>query len=184
MNGISLKSMSNTLMSFVRAEDQIAGYCPNCKGLFRFSEVELFYIPDRKTDFLSELRKKEEELEGRIGEEREDAIKRSRASLMGKLFETVRPFLPEFSYNPGDLRAIWNPVDFVCFNGLALNRDVDSITFVEVKSGRATLTGVERSIREAVENGKVSFETVTHPDLKGLIEVAEIPTLKTRSKNS
>jgi len=54
-------------------------------------------------------------------------------------------------------------VDFVSFNGLAMNRDVESITFIEVKSGRSSLTNVERSILEAVKNGKVSFETVTHP---------------------
>jgi len=157
------KNMVNMVLDVMRAEDQIAGYCPICHELFRISEVELFYIPDRKKDFLAEFRKKERELEERIDEEREDAINRSRASLMGKLFETVRPYLPDFRYHPGDLRGIWNPVDFVSFNGLAMNRDVESITFIEVKSGRSNLTNVERSILEAVKNGKVSFETVTHP---------------------
>lgn len=158
-----MRDMSNMVLNVIRAEDQIAGFCPVCHELFRLSEVELFYAPDRKKDFLAELRKKSRELNDRIDEEREDAIKRSRSTLMGKLFETVRPFLPEFNHHPGDLRSIWNPVDFVSFNGLALNRTVDSITFIEVKTGRSTLSGVERSIQEAVENGKISFETVTHP---------------------
>jgi len=155
------RSTADTILSVVRAEDQIAGFCPDCGNLFRLSEVELFYIPDRKNDFLTELRKKQSELEDRVREERTDAIKRSRASLMGNLFETIRPFLPEFSHLPGDLRSIWDPVDYISFNGLALNRDVDSITFVEVKSGRSSLSTVEHSIREAIENGKVTFETVT-----------------------
>jgi len=127
------------------------------------SEIELFYIPDRKMDFLAEVRKKERDLEERINEERVDAINRSRSVLMGKLFETVRPFLPEFDHHPGDLRSIWNPVDFVSFNGLAVNRVVESITFIEVKSGKSTLSGVEKSIQKVVESGKISFETVTHP---------------------
>lgn len=155
--------MSEAVMRIIRVENLIAGYCPNCHEMFRLSEVELFYIPDRKKDFLEELRNKQRELEQQILTERHDAIKRSRSSLMGKLFESVRPYLPEFNYHPGDLRSIWNPVDFVSFNGLAMNRDVDSITFVEIKSGRSTLSTVERSIKEAVEKGKVSFETVTHP---------------------
>ena len=183
MAGISIESMSSTIIDVVRAEDRIAGNCPNCKKQFRLSEVELFYIPDRKEDFLAAIRKREQELDQRIDEERQDAIKRSRASIQGKVFATVRPFLPSFNYYPGDLRAIWNPVDYVCFNGLAVNRDVESITFVEVKSGKANLSGVERSVREAVQHGKVSFETVTHPDLNGLTEVAEIPTPKTRNKS-
>ncbi len=155
------RAMADTVLALVRTEDQLAGFCPDCGNLFRLSEVELFYIPDRKKDFLTELRKKQAELEDRVREERTDAIKRSRASLMGNLFETVRPFLPKFSHHPGDLRSIWDPVDYISFNGLALNRDVDSITFVEVKSGRSSLSAVERSIREAIENGRVTFETVT-----------------------
>jgi predicted Holliday junction resolvase-like endonuclease len=155
------KTMAETFVSLIRTEDKIAGLCPSCDTMFKLSEVELFYIPDRKDDFLSELRKREAELDDRIKEERVDAIKRSRASLMGNLFETVRPFLPEFSHHPGDLRSIWDPVDYISFNGLALNRDVDSVTFVEVKSGRSSLSTVERSIKEAVENGNVNFETVT-----------------------
>ncbi len=129
------KTSAFNVISMIRTEDQIAGFCPNCQDMFRLSEVELFYIPDRKNDFLTELRRKESELEERIHSERQDAVKRSRASLMGNLFESVRPFLPEFSHHPGDLRSIWDPVDYISFNGLALNRDVESITFVEVKSG-------------------------------------------------
>jgi len=170
---IPIKDISAMVLNVMRAEDQIAGCCPSCHNLFRLSEIELFYIPDRKKDFLTELRKKEHELDERIDEERQDAINRSRASLMGKLFETVRPFLPDFKYHPGDLRGIWNPVDFVSFNGLALNRDVESVTFVEVKTGRSGLTGVERSIREAVEKGKVFFDTVTHPG--PLTDVRKLP---------
>ena len=155
------RGMADTIVSVVRAEDQIAGFCPDCGNMFRLSEAELFYIPDRKNDFLTELRKKQAELDEKVRDERSDAIRRSRASLMGSLFETVRPFLPDFSHHPGDLRSIWDPVDFISFNGLALNRDVDSITFVEVKSGRSSLSTIERSIKDAVEKGRVSFETVT-----------------------
>lgn len=160
MNDPIARTLADEVVSVIRAEDQIAGFCPNCQELFRLSEVELFYIPDRKDDFLGELRRKELELEDRVKSERQDAIKRSRASLMGNLFESIRPFLPEFNHHPGDLRGIWDPVDYISFNGLSLNRDVDSITFVEVKSGRSTLSSVERSIKNVVERGRITFETV------------------------
>lgn len=140
----------------------MAGYCPSCTGMFRLSEVELFYIPDRRRDFLSEIRKKESELEQRVAIERNDAVKRSRSALMGSLVESMRPFLPGFKHHPGDLRSIWHPVDYISFNGLAA-REVQSISIVEVKSGRSVLSGVERSIQKAVEEGKVTFETVTAP---------------------
>jgi len=181
LTSVLSRNMPNLVLNIIRAEDQIAGYCPSCRELFRLSEVELFYITDRKKDFLAELRKKQRELDERIDEEREDAIKRSRASLMGKLFETVRPFLPDFGYHPGDLRSIWNPIDFVSFNGLALNRDVESITFIEVKSGRSSLSGVERSIQDVVNRGKVGFQTITHPSAIASKEGHELLLEKTRS---
>lgn len=152
--------ISKSFLNFVRAEDQIGGYCPHCQELFRLSEIELFYIPDRKRDFLTELRKKERELKEQEDKIREDARKRSRSVIMGQLFEQVRPFLPGFRYEPGDLRSIWKPIDYVCFNGLSLKGQVDRITFIEVKSGQAHLTQAERSVQKAVEDGNVGFETV------------------------
>jgi predicted Holliday junction resolvase-like endonuclease len=160
---VSLKQLSVQFRDFVKVEDQLAAFCPLCHGLIRLSEMEMFYIPDRKEDFLMELRKRARELDDQKLEIRKDAIKRSRSKLMGDLFEQVRPFLPGFEYEPGDLRSIWDPVDYVCFHGLALNREVEGITFIEVKSGRSTLSGVERSIRQAVERKNVSFKVVEHP---------------------
>jgi len=78
---IPSKNLTETVISVIRTEDQMAGFCPSCRGMFRLSEVELFYIPDRKKDFLGELRKKESELDERVDEERRDALKRSRAAL-------------------------------------------------------------------------------------------------------
>jgi len=148
------------ILDVIRAEDQIAGRCPRCHQLFRLSEVEIFYIPDREGDFLMELRNKERELNQRICEIREDAIKRSRSSILGLVSENLRPYLSGFEYNPRDLRSIWNPIDYVSFNGLALNRCVESITFIEIKTGNSSLSGVERSIRDAVAKGKVHFKIV------------------------
>jgi len=72
-------------------------------------------------------------------------------------------------------------VDFVSFNGLALNRYVQSITFVEVKSGRSKLSGVERSIQEAIESGKVSFDTVTHSVQNAFKIPMELPLQRNRN---
>jgi predicted Holliday junction resolvase-like endonuclease len=162
MLGIPSREVSETVISVIRSNDQMAGYCPSCRDIFRLSEVELFYIPDRKRDFLSKIRKKESDLAQRVMDERNDAIKRSRSALMGSLVETVRPFLPGFKHHPSDLRGIWDPVDYISFNGLA-TRDVESITFLEVKTGRSNLNGIERSIQQAIDRGRVTFETVTRP---------------------
>lgn len=157
---MAVRALTQNFRDFIRAEDQIAGLCPLCNQLIRLSEMELFYIPDRKDDFLQMLRLKERELNEHESEIRADAAKRSRAALLGSLMEQVGPLLPGFNYDVNDLRAIWDPVDFVAFEGIGLDRKVDSITFIDIKTGQARLSSVQKSIKEAVEEGRVSFETV------------------------
>jgi predicted Holliday junction resolvase-like endonuclease len=157
---VALRALSQNFRDFIRAEDQIAGICPLCDQLIRLSEMELFYIPDRKDDVLQQLRIKERELKDHESEIRGDAAKRSRAALLGSLMEQVGPLLPGFEYDLNDLRALWDPIDFVAFHGIGVNRRVDSITFVDIKTGQARLSPVQKSIKEVVEAGNVHFETV------------------------
>jgi predicted Holliday junction resolvase-like endonuclease len=157
---VALRELSQNFRDFIRVEDQIAGLCPLCNQLIRLSEMELFYIPDRKNDVLSMLRDKERELKEQESDIRADAAKRSRAALLGSLMEQVGPLLPGFKYDLNDLRALWDPIDFVAFNGIGVDRKVDSVTFVDIKTGQARLSPVQKSIKEAVEAGNVRFETV------------------------
>ena len=92
----------------------------------------------------------------RLAAEREDAVKRSRAVLGGQLSEQLAPFLPGFPFDPSEVRFVGKPVDFVVFVGAASGR-IQELVLLEVKSGGAALSPVERSLREAVEAGHVRF---------------------------
>jgi predicted Holliday junction resolvase-like endonuclease len=87
---------------------------------------------------------------------REDAVQRSQAITVGKVYEQLVPYLPAFPYNPKDVRFLGGPVDLVVFDGLAEGR-VRRIVFLEVKTGGSALTGRERSVRDAVEAGEVEW---------------------------
>jgi predicted Holliday junction resolvase-like endonuclease len=89
---------------------------------------------------------------------RQDAVLRSRATLLGKLFERLGPFLQRFNHDPRDVRAIMDPIDYVVFDGLTDKRVVDRITFVEVKAGTSTTSPTQRSIMKAVSDGRVDSE--------------------------
>lgn len=98
--------------------------------------------------------------EGRI---RQDAIRRSREVIHGKVTEHLIPFFPSFPWNPSDARFLGSPIDFVIFDGLS-EGEVREIVLVEVKSGISrTLTQRERSVRQCVNNGLVSFRMI-HPE--------------------
>jgi predicted Holliday junction resolvase-like endonuclease len=86
------------------------------------------------------------------------AVQRSRATLIGRLLERMAPCFRTFAHDPRDMRCICDPVDYVLFDGLTVDREVRQVTFIEVKSGRSRLTKVQRSVREAVEKGRVCTE--------------------------
>lgn len=95
--------------------------------------------------------------EGEIKVHRKDAVSRSRAVLSGQFSEQLAPFLPNFKYDPNDSRFIGKPVDFIVFKGSG-GREIEEVVFVEVKSGKSALSPVERSLKKAVEDGRVRFE--------------------------
>ena len=88
--------------------------------------------------------------------ERLDAVKRSRAVLNGQLGEQIAPFLPNFPADPTEIRFIGKPIDYIAFNG-ASGGHINDITFIEIKTGNADLTAVERSLKAAVSTGKVKY---------------------------
>ncbi len=93
---------------------------------------------------------------------RQDAIRRSREVIHGKVTEHLIPFFPSFSWNPADARFLGSPIDFVVFDGLS-EGSVREVIFVEVKSGsRRTLSSRERSVEQCIKKGAVSFRVI-HP---------------------
>ena len=99
-----------------------------------------------------------------VRDERRDAVKRSRAVLGGLLAEQMAAFFPGFPADPSDARFIGKPVDFICFTGLS-GGTVTDITFVEVKTGQSNLSPVERSVRNAIEAGRVHYTEYRIPEV-------------------
>ena len=58
---------------------------------------------------------------------------------LGKIVEKIVPSFASFSYEPGDCRALFEPIDYLVFSGLAKQNQVEALFFVDVKSGNARL---------------------------------------------
>lgn len=87
---------------------------------------------------------------------RQESVRQSQAVISGKVYEQLLPYLPDFPFNPKDVRFLGSPVDLVVFDGLdrgALQR----VVFVEVKTGQAQLTPRERQLKEVVRAGRVEW---------------------------
>ena len=107
--------------------------------------------------------KRDKHWESEIPEHRKDAILKSRSVLSGMFSEQLAPFLPNFNFKPTECKFLGKPIDFIVFKGLD-DKKVDEIVFVEVKSGKSKLSNVEKSLKEAIKNKKVSWEEYRIPE--------------------
>ncbi|MGQ9788271.1 MAG: Holliday junction resolvase-like protein [Candidatus Hadarchaeaceae archaeon] len=97
------------------------------------------------------------ELEERI---RQEVLERSRSVLKGKIGEQLAPLLPMFKHEPADARFLGSPVDYVVFDGYR-EGEPRGVVFVDIKAGKsADLTPLQRKLKQMIEQGKVSWETV------------------------
>ncbi|MBU4256097.1 MAG: hypothetical protein L6265_10170 [Thermoplasmatales archaeon] len=87
----------------------------------------------------------------------EEWKKKSRAVLGGKFSEQLAPYLPDFKYDPTEVRFIGSPVDFIVFKGTS-TKEPEEIVFVEVKTGKSVLSENERKLKEIIENKRVRWE--------------------------
>jgi len=94
-----------------------------------------------------------------LADAKRQAVLRSRSTLLGHLFERLAPFFQRFDHEPRDVRALMNPIDYIVFDGLTINRKVDRVVFVEVKCGTSRESQAQKSIIQAVREGRISVET-------------------------
>ena len=123
---------------------------------------------------LIKLRKKHEddieELKQSIKKERDTAVGQSRNVLKGKIGEQVSPLMPEFytKYEPSDARFMGSPIDFVIFKNMSKfdkkTKDEENpieVVLVDIKIGKsAGLSPLQKSIREAIIEKRVSFDVI------------------------
>lgn len=95
-------------------------------------------------------------LEKRLKSATEKAQKTTAAVNIGKSLEKILPVAKDFKWVVPDTKVLGDPIDLLVFNGLS-NGKVDSLSFVEVKSGAARLNSHQKSIRDAITDHKVSY---------------------------
>ena len=94
------------------------------------------------------------------------SVNTSRAVLKGQMAEQLAPIMPQFEYLPSDAKFLGDPVDYVVFDGYTDLRDGEGraedieIVLIDIKSGGARLTKGQVAIAQAIQAGRVRFETV------------------------
>ena len=77
--------------------------------------------------------------------------------MLGHVNEKIAPLLPNFPYHYKDLVFLGKGIDYLVFDGLSQG-ELRKIVFLEIKSGVSSLNKNERSIKECIWRGDISYE--------------------------
>jgi len=84
--------------------------------------------------------------------------------LKGRIGEQLTPFITDFLYNPSDCQLMGGPIDYVIFQNLHEYADGNvpiedvQLTIAEFKTRNARLNQRQKIIKQAIQNGQVSFK--------------------------
>lgn len=88
-----------------------------------------------------------------------------RSTIKGQLAEQFFSLMPQNTHEPSDMRFMGDFCDYVVIDGYTQCKDeghdrIDGITFIEIKTGKAQLSRHQKLIRDAVQAGRVYWETI------------------------
>lgn len=95
-----------------------------------------------------------------------ESVNKSRSILRGKTTEHFAPISEEFlkEFVPSDAKFIGSPIDYIIFSGAGSITDGEEkeieIVFMDIKTGKAKLTKVQRAIKKAVEEKRIRWKTL------------------------
>jgi predicted Holliday junction resolvase-like endonuclease len=153
------------IVRILKSDRNLYGECSSCGESFQLVKAELFYgdrftprAKERVDELMEDFEERTKELRERRRKVRERAVRATTSVNVGKVIEKIVPALPSFRYNPQDCRGLFDPIDFIHFDGLTERGRVDFIRVIDLKTGGAQLNPRQRQIKDAIERNKVEWE--------------------------
>ena len=149
------------------SESRLYAECPNCGDEFKLTDAVLFdgtkAFPPKavevQKELAEELKERKDELKRQKVLATDRAENTSKYVNMGKMLEKYISTMKDFKLESTDCRFMGDPIDLLTFNGYSKNK-IESLTFVEVKSGNAKLSKSQKAIKKAVKEERVSYKVV------------------------
>lgn len=82
----------------------------------------------------------------------------AKAVNIGFILERIAPAFDHFPFERNDCRSLFDPIDYIIFEGLKKNGVVSKIIFTDIKTGAARLKNNQKEIKTLIENKKVEFK--------------------------
>ena len=139
--------------------------CPTCGEGIKLKDSSLFSLDNFNAQAKRLLNEKKEELKiqrEEISKKKVSTQKRVETTTgsvnMGFILERLAPVLEHFPFDKNDCRSLFDPIDYVIFEGLQKTGKVQKIFFVDIKSGKAKLKANQKAIKQMIEQKKVEFK--------------------------
>ncbi|MEO0075254.1 MAG: Holliday junction resolvase-like protein [candidate division WOR-3 bacterium] len=140
--------------------------CPICGEIHRLSELKLFYRGKVKRTWLDIIREKEKRIERaeELLEENWDKIK-AKAQEKGrkqipKLLRKCVPVICAHGYYPQDLKTLFDPVDFIIFDGMNLKDKVRKVVLFDGPPHDKRREKIQTSLKKVIKKGNYDWYTV------------------------
>jgi predicted Holliday junction resolvase-like endonuclease len=140
--------------------------CPCCEEPVRLSNCGLFYLdhftPEAKGIYdalQAELRTRATQLKKHRKQITETSEVGAKAVNIGFILERLAPSMSAFRFHRNDCRSLFDPIDYLIFEGLSKTGAVSRIFFADIKTGGSSLKPHQKEIRSLVESKKVALET-------------------------
>lgn len=127
----------------------------------------------------SQIQTLKEQHQKELKKARDRSLDGSRAVIKGKVAEQLAPILPHFKYLPSDARFIGDPIDYIIFNGYTDIKDNGGnennleVIILDIKTGQATLSRLQKAIASAINHGRIRFEVI-YPEISQKTNLTEI----------
>lgn len=144
----------------------ILGVCPCCNRLFRLSDARLRYGARPVKSWFDglELRElKTGRAEDRFQELKESMKKKALERAKVKMARIMRSFDPVFwrrGYALEDARALFDPVDFVLFDGITRRGAVRQVVLIDGKASGGERRKIQRALSKITSRRYYDWKTV------------------------
>jgi predicted Holliday junction resolvase-like endonuclease len=138
--------------------------CPACEEPIKLKDCELFYLgefADGAREVYERLKREQRERAAELAARRKEISASSETGAqsvnMGLILERLAPSMGTFRFDRNDCRSLFDPIDYLIFEGLSEKETVSRILFMEVKTGGSSLKPTQKQIRSLVRSKKVSI---------------------------
>lgn len=140
--------------------------CPCCEEPILLKDAGLFYLDDFSPDaeqryqqLLQDLKERKKALQARRKTISQTSEVGAKAVNVGFILERIAPSMEEFRFDRNDCRSLFDPIDYLIFEGLSKKGLVTKIIFADIKTGTARLGSKQKAIRDLVDRKRVAWDT-------------------------